>query len=83
METKIEYFTTNRRGYCNRAGRSLYAKLSIRMPLAESERILQSEICRGSTAQRGRCPPVVLALHPRRSQGGTVLLDSHNIINKV
>lgn len=77
MATKIEYFTTNRRGYCNQAGRSLYAKLSIKMSLAESERILQSEICRGSTATTGRCPPGVLALHPEGAQGGLVLLDSH------
>ncbi len=49
----------------------------------EPERFLQSEICRGSTAPKGRCPPGVLALHPERPQGRTVLLDSHYKINEV
>ncbi len=47
----------------------------------EPERFLQSEICQGSTVPEGRCPPGVLALHPERSQGGIVLLDSHHINN--
>lgn len=55
----------------------------IRMSRIEPERFLYSEICRGSTAHKGRCPPGALALHPERSQGGTALLDSHLIINNV
>ena len=55
----------------------------IRMSRIEPERFLRSEICRGSTASKGRCPPGALALHPERSQGELVLLDSHLIINNV
>lgn len=56
---------------------SLYATPRCRMPPAASERHLQSEICQGSTAPKGRCPPGPLALHPGSPQGGLVLLDSH------
>ena len=51
-----------------------------RMRVTAPKRFLQCEICQGSTAPKGRCPPGVLAPHPERLQEGLVLLDSHLII---
>ena len=56
---------------------SQYVQPECQMCQIVPERFLQSEICQGSTAPKGRCPPGALALHPKRSQGGLVLLDSH------
>ena len=62
---------------------SLCVTTRYRMRVAASERFLKNEICQGSTVPKGRCPPGALALHPIRSQGGLVLLDSHLICNNV
>ena len=61
----------------NNCNPSLCVTARFRLCVAASERFLQSEICQGSTAPKGRCPPGALALHSERSQEGLVLLDSH------
>ena len=56
---------------------SLCVTTRYRTRVTVPERFLKNEICRGSTASKGRCPPGALALHPLKLQGELVLLDSH------